>query len=270
MIVVQKSQTFFYFITKKNDLSNKKPLPYVIITMRMNSLRSLVSLVAFAFALGLLAQERKVQNRPYIDERRFHYGFLLGLHMQDIEIENNGYIDPETGEQWYAEIDNYSPGFTVGVLGELRLNRYLSLRTSPTIHFGQKHAVYHEQVSGADSTQVFKSTYISVPVDLKFAAPRYNNFRPYLVAGLNPMVDLTARKHDALRLKPFDLYLEVGMGCDIYLPFFKLNPEIKFCFGLLDIIHKDRSDLIDTTLLKYTKGVNSGHANMIVLTFNFE
>jgi hypothetical protein len=232
--------------------------------------RSIFSLVLIVLATNLFAQERKVQNRPYIDERKFHYGFLLGLHIQDIELENNGYIDPQTGEQWYAEIDNYGPGFTVGVLGDLRLNKYLSLRLSPTIHFGQKHAVYHEQKSGADSTQVFKSTYISVPIDLKFAAPRYNNFRPYLIAGVNPMVDLTARKHDALRLKPFDLYLEVGMGCDIYLPFFKLNPEIKFCFGLLDIIQKNRSDLIDNTLMKFTKAVNGGHSNMIVFTLNFE
>lgn len=238
--------------------------------MRTNTLRSILSLLTFVFALALMAQEPKVQNRPYIDQRRFHYGFLLGLHMQDLEIENNGYIDPDTGEQWYAEINNYSPGFTVGVLGELRLNKHFSLRLSPSIHFGQKHTVYHEQRSGSDSTQVFKSTYISVPIDVKFSAPRYNNFRPYLIAGIDPMVDLTARKHDALRLKPFDLYLEIGMGCDIYLPFFKLIPEIKFCFGLLDIIHKNRSDLIDNTLQKYTNSVNGGRSNMIVLTFNFE
>ncbi len=253
-----------------SDLSNKTLFAIVIMMMRTNILRYFVSLVVFAFSLSLAAQEPKVQNRPYIDQRKFHYGFLLGLHMQDIELENNGFIDPETGEQWYAEINNYSPGFTVGVLGDLRLNKYFSLRLLPSIHFGQKHAVYHEQRSGADSTQVFKSTYISVPIDVKFSAPRYNNFRPYLIAGINPMIDLTARKHDALRLKPFDLYLEVGFGCDLYLPFFKLVPEIKFCFGLLNIINKDRSDLIDNTLMKYTNSVNGGRSNMIVLTFNFE
>ncbi len=253
-----------------SDLSNKTLFAIVIMMMRTNILRYFVSLAIFAFSLSLAAQEPKVQNRPYIDQRKFHYGFLLGLHMQDIELENNGFIDPETGEQWYAEINNYSPGFTVGVLGDLRLNKYFSLRLLPSIHFGQKHAVYHEQRSGADSTQVFKSTYISVPIDVKFSAPRYNNFRPYLIAGINPMVDLTARKHDALRLKPFDLYLEVGFGCDLYLPFFKLVPEIKFCFGLLNIINKDRSDLIDNTLMKYTNSVNGGRSNMIVLTFNFE
>ena len=59
------------------------------------------------------AQERKVQHRPYIDQRRFHYGFLFGVHVQDLELQNNGYIDPESGEQWYADVDNYGPGFSV-------------------------------------------------------------------------------------------------------------------------------------------------------------
>ena len=251
-------------------MCNNSTVCYVIISMRTYIFRSVVLLALFALAVSVMAQERRVQNRPYIDQRKFHYGFLLGLHMQDIEFENNGYIDPETGEQWYAEINNFSPGFTVGVLGALRLNKYFELHLSPTIHFGQKHAVYHEQRTGADSTQVFKSTYISVPIDVKFAAPRYNNFRPYLIAGINPMVDLTTRKHDALRPKPFDLYLEIGFGCDLYLRYFKLIPELKFCFGLLDIIQKNRSDLIDGTLWKYTKSINGGHSRMIVLTFNFE
>ena len=99
---------------------------------------------------------------------------------------------------------------------------------------------------------------------------RYNNFRPYFIAGFNPTIDLTARKHGALRVKPFDCYIEVGMGCDIYLPYFKLNPELKFCFGLMDILQKDRSDLIDNTLHKFTQSLDGAHSKMIVLTFYFE
>lgn len=221
-------------------------------------------------ALAASSQTRKLQHRPYLDQRKLHYGFLIGFQIQDMELRNNGYIDPETGEQWYADVDNYNPGFSVGVLGELRLNNHLSLRLSPTMHFGQKHVVFHEQNSGRDSTQNVKSTYISVPVDLKFAAPRYNNFRPYLIAGVDPMIDLTTRKHSALLMKPMDCYLEVGMGCDIYLPFFKLNPELKFCFGLADILKKERTDLIDGTLAKFTRGLDSAHSKMIVLTLYFE
>ena len=231
---------------------------------------TLCLLLGLCCAIGADAQKRKVMNRPYLDQRKLHYGFLIGMHIQDVELQNNGFIDPETGEQWYADIDNYNPGFSVGVLGELRLNQYLALRLAPTMHFGQKHVLFHEQGSGRDTTQNLKSTYISVPLDLKFAAPRYNNFRPYLIAGVNLMVDLTTKKHAALMLKPFDCYLEVGMGCDIYLPFFKLNPELKFCFGLADILKKNRKDLIDSSLLKYTKSLDGASSKLIVLTVYFE
>ncbi len=75
--------------------------------------RILAVLLCLLSAYGMMAQERKLQHRPYIDQRRFHYGFLFGVHMQDLELKNNGYVDPETGEQWYADVDNYSPGFSV-------------------------------------------------------------------------------------------------------------------------------------------------------------
>ncbi len=232
--------------------------------------RLLTAILGCMLMVSGVAQERKLQNRPYIDQRRFHYGFLFGLHMQDLELKNNGYIDPESGEQWYADVDNYGPGFSVGVLGEMRLNSYLALRLVPTMHFGQKHVSFHEQASGKDSTQNIKSTYISVPVDLKIAAPRYNNYRPYFIVGVNPMIDLTTKKQKALLMKPFDCYLEVGMGCDFYLPFFKLIPELKFCFGLSDILQKNRNDLIDGSLRKFTNSLDGASSKMIVLTLYFE
>lgn len=227
-------------------------------------------LLALLPATMLYAQPRKVQHRPYLDQRRLHYGFLFGFHIQDLELRNNGHIDPETGEQWYSDVDNYNPGFSVGVLGELRLTSHLALRVSPTMHFGQKHVLFHEQVTGRDTTQNLKSSIISVPIDLKMAAPRYNNFRPYFIAGVAPQVDLTTHKHRALMMKPFDCCLEVGMGCDIYMPYFKLIPELKFCFGLADILKKKRTDLIDGTLMKFTDGLDSAHSKMIVLTLYFE
>ncbi|MBQ9285007.1 MAG: PorT family protein [Bacteroidaceae bacterium] len=231
---------------------------------------AVIILISLAAASRLLSQELRIQNRPYLDQRFLHYGFFVGLNMMDLEFKNNGYVDPASGEQWYTDVDNFQPGFTVGVLGELRLSKYLGLRIQPTIYFGQKHLLMHEQVSGRDTTQNLKSTYISVPVLLKVAAPRYNNFRPYVVAGAAPSVDLTTRKHNAILTDRFDCFLELGMGCDIYLPFFKLIPELRFSFGLRDIIVHDRSDLIDESLLKFTKGIDRGPAKMVSLVFYFE
>lgn len=219
------------------------------------------------------AQERKVQNRPYIDMRRWHYGFLFGVHVQDLEFANNGYVhtsDEGVAESWWTDVAAYNPGFSVGVLGELRLTERLAVRFVPTMHFGDKMVYFREQMSGAVEKQNIKSTYMAVPVDVKYAAQRFNNYRPYVMAGVSPMLDLTVKKQKALLTRRMDLALELGFGCDFYLPFFKLIPELKFCFGLTDLLVKDRSDLIDKNLLKYTQSLDGAASRMMVLTLYFE
>ena len=221
------------------------------------------------FPLVLSAQERKVQNRPYIDFRRLHYGFFFGLHNQDLELANNGFV-AANGEQWFADVAAYNPGFSVGVLADLRINNHLALRLIPSLHFGEKQVVFRELNSGNKERQQIKSTYMSCPLDLKFSAERFNNYRPYIMAGVNPMLDLTVKKQRPLLVKSFDFMVEFGLGCDFYLPFFKLIPELKFCFSLLDVLEKNRNDLLDENLLKFTQSVDKAVAKMIVLSFYFE
>jgi hypothetical protein len=120
-------------------------------------------------------------------------------------------------------------------------------------------------------TQDMKNTYISVPVDLKFSAERFNNYRPYVMAGVNPMVNLAGKDQDYLQLKRYDLMLEVGMGCDFYLPFFKLIPELKFCYGLANTLDKSHTnELTDVNKRMFSQSVTSARTKMIVLTLYFE
>ena len=219
--------------------------------------------------LCAVAQERKVQNKPYIDFRRLHYGFFIGVHAQDMEFVNNGFVT-ENGETWYADIADYNPGFSVGVLANLRLNTYMSLRAIPTMHFGQNIVRFREQQSGETSKQSVKTTYIAIPVHVKFAAERFNNYRPYVTAGVSPMWNLTVKKQQQLLLKKFDFMIEVGFGCDFYLPFFKLIPELKFSFSPLNMLKKERPDLLDANYMKFTQSVDKVTSKMVTLSLYFE
>lgn len=229
----------------------------------------LLLLSTLCIAIGTSAQTRKVQNRPYIDQRLWHYGFLVGMHVQDYKIVSNGHVT-EDGQVWFADVPEYSPGFSVGVLGELYLNKYMSLRFVPTLSFGDKRVVWHEQETGERESQQVRSAYLGVPIDLKVAAERFNNYRPYVMVGISPTMDLSVKKARPLLVKPFDCFIEVGVGCDIYLPFFKLIPELKFCFGLANIIDKKRTDLTDNSLMKFTESIDKVKSRMIALTFYFE
>ena len=227
--------------------------------------------------------DRKVQNKPYIDLRPLHFGILVGLNLQDIEFENTGpqTIINDDGTQHeeliLCDADKWSPGFTVGVLSELRLSENFSLRFTPQMHFGAKHLTFlnmkqrDEEGNPFRQTQDMKNTYVSLPLDLKFAAPRWNNHRPYIMAGLNPTMNLTSGEQDMVRIKRFNTMAEIGLGCDFYLPFFKLIPELKFCFGLGDVLDKNhKNELRDENLKAYAGSVSSAQSKMIVLTFYFE
>lgn len=229
------------------------------------------------------AQERTAQNKPYIDLRPLHFGILVGMHLQDIEMENVGpqTVTAEDGtvteQTILCDADNWNPGFSVGVTAEARISANLSARLTPTMHFGAKHLSFvnlsrlDENGRPTTSTQDLKNTYISIPLDIKFSAPRFNNHRPYIMAGINQMINLTGKAQDNIRLKRYDTFVEVGLGCDFYLPFFKLIPELKFCYSLTNAIDKDHvSELKDASMRAYANSVRAGHSKMFVLTFYFE
>lgn len=232
---------------------------------------------------GVAQQDRHVQHKPYIDLRPLHFGILVGMHLQDVEFNNVGphQMPEEDGtmkEQYIlCDADKWTAGFSVGVLGELRLHENFSLRVTPTMHFGAKHLTFINMLKKDETgaylreTQDMKNTYVSLPIDIKFAAPRWNNHRPYIMAGINPMINLTGGDQDLLRLKRMNTMVEIGLGCDFYLPFFKLIPELKFCFGLGDALDKNHvNELRDANMRAYAGSVDSAKSKMFVLTFYFE
>ena len=250
--------------------------------MHMKRLTTII-LVCLCWLTAMAQQDRQVQHKPYIDLRPMHFGILVGMHLQDLEFDQTGpfQMEDENGvmQSHYimCDADRWAAGFSVGVLGELRLTNNFSLRVTPTMHFGAKHLTLLNMKEKDETgqlikkTQDMKNTYVSLPIDLKFAAPRWNNMRPYVMAGINPMINLTGGDQDMIRIKRFSTMAEVGLGCDFYLPFFKLIPELKFCFGLSDVLDKNHvNELRDANLRAYAGSVSGAQSKMIVLTFYFE
>lgn len=233
-----------------------------------------VIFVALAVALGSLAGyarlNDKILNRPYADLRRWHLGFSIGVHTEDLKFTHNG-IATEDGQTWYMEQPSFSPGFCVNGLFDLRLNNYFNVRVSPGMYFGNRD-VTMRNLSGYEQERVnLKSTLVVVPVDVKFSAMRLHNVRPYVTAGVMPAFDVSKKRREPLQLKSGDMYLTVGFGLDTYLPYFKFIPEIKFCFGMKDVLQHDRPDLADDPgMLKYTNALKKATSQMVVLTFYFE
>ena len=219
-----------------------------------------------------------ILNRPYADVKMLHFGFSVGMNFQNLALTNNGFVTDD-GESWFADVSAHSPGFSVNVLADLRLHEHFNLRISPGLYFGNKVVRYLNHYGNPDwadqsrykQSQNIKSTYIVVPIDVKMSAKRYHNMRPYFTSGVMFAHDLAKDHSEQVRLKNSDMMLTVGMGCDFYMHFFKLCPEVKFCFGLKDLLEKNRPDLEDNPeVYRFTQSLNKITSNMVVVTFFFE
>ena len=248
--------------------------------MNQKKLRHILCLMVLLLGCaGVYAQDNDmILNRPYADTKKLHLGFSVGMNFQNLAITNNGFITND-GDEWYADVSAHSPGFSVNVLGDFRIAEHFNLRLSPGLYFGNKvvrflnHRCNPAVVDQSlyKQSQNIKTTYIVVPLDLKMSAKRYHNMRPYFTGGVMYTHNLAKDHSDQLKLKDADVMLTVGMGCDFYMPFFKLCPEVKFCFGLNNLLDRNRPDLEENPeKMRFTQSVNKIKSDMVVVTFYFE
>lgn len=246
-------------------------------------MKKLVIIICTAFSLTVAAQQRKVENRPYTDLRPFHFGVVIGTHLQDMELVNRGpqivELDDGTTVEKLISVDQdrWDAGFNVGVVGELRINTNLQFRITPQMYFGTRHLTFinHTDVDASGhpimERQEMRTAYISSACELIVAPPRFNNHRPYLMLGINPMLNLSGNETDIIKLKRFDTFAEIGVGCDFYLPFFKLRPELKFIYSLTNSMDLDHvNELRDKNMRMYANAAKDIRSKMIVLSFYFE
>ena len=224
----------------------------------------LIVLITLATCLPLMAQRQGVKNIPYIDQRRVHYGFLLGINMSDVTFEHTG------ANAWGAECAALNPAFCVGLMGDVALTEHINVRCSPTLHFMSRDVTFRNFETGENRTQILKTNYLELPVSLKVATHRVNNYRPYMLMGAQVDYDLAHEKEQPIVFGRMDFGVHVALGCDLYLPYFKFCPELRFNMGLLDMLDHKRKDLKDDTLRPYTDALSRARNKSISLVFFFE
>ncbi len=219
-------------------------------------------------SLQSFSQRSKVLNTPKYDLDVVHFGFTIGLNSMDFDIYNHKHIN--TFDSIYAVNNIRQAGFSLGIVSSLRLMPYLDLRFLPGISFGQRNVEYLVRNDDAfyKKTMKIESTFLEFPVLLKYKAKRVNNYRPYLIGGLDYRIDLAARKKIKDEQKPMlllerhDVYYELGFGIDYYLPYFKFSTEIKYAVGLQNVLRGDATE--------FSRAIEKMVSNMLVISFHFE
>ena len=227
------------------------------------------------FIIGSMSTYAQMNN-PYVDDKIVHFGFSLGLNFMGYNVTDIN--TPIDGEIYHARVSSLTPGCSVGFVTDLRLSRHLNLRFTPTLHFGEKTITYKtesgkpvEGILGNNDKVSVLALPIDIPLYLKWSAEREKNYRPYLIAGGGAHYDFGGDKEKPIYTKKWDFFVAFGLGCDLYMSWFKFCPEIRYQIGFNNVLTPvtDRPQLAVQNAF-YTNALQRLTNQMITLTFNFE
>ena len=226
-------------------------------------------LVLLFNADSLFAQKQKILNLPKYDRQRFHFGFILGINKTDFVIDRVASFS--LIDSLYTVESKGTSGFNLQIVTNMRMGEHFDLRFLPGLAFASRNLIYTFEKGRPLSNVVTKkveSTFVELPLDVKFKSARLNNFRAYVLGGVKYSIDMVsqakvkAKDKEYVKLQRNDYGYEIGVGCDFYLPMFKLSPEIKMYNGLRNLLVKD--DLV------YSKSLDGLFSKMFTLSLTFE
>lgn len=281
------------------------PLHY----FKQQFMKRVVQIVLVFFIATFLVTEAKAQYRQKVyflqnyNNAPYHFGFLLGMPIMDysLHLKENYQNEHHAGDQFPASygfsedklkeyqivnVESHTTvGFSVGVIGDIRLSDYFNFRFSPTLSLSSKFVKYNTLLYDyagqplTDSLYRVEShdqlaTFLEFPFHIKYRSKRYNNIGAYLIAGVNPKVHLgnfykipqDKNRPMVLQTNRGDVAVEIGAGFDIYNQWFKMGVELKFSYGLINVLKDDVliNDFVFNTPLKEVRN------KQLQLCFTFE
>ncbi|MDP4147889.1 MAG: outer membrane beta-barrel protein [Bacteroidota bacterium] len=243
--------------------------PFALKRHRALSVLLLCSSISFSETVS--AQLRDYLNLPDHDTKPYYLGIgfmytsshlQVSAHPKFLQSDSVLYVNPLN-----------SGGFGVSGMFTFRMNSHLELRFAfPEFIFSSNSIAYNVKYppSGEQTlaTKQIQSLLLGFPLQAKFLSDRINNFRVYMLGGINYRYDLAsnsaARKAENLvKLAPSDLSVEAGVGFQFFFPVFILTPELKFSEGIKNIHSRDPN-------LQYSNVIDKIKSRMIVFSIIFE
>ena len=191
-----------------------------------------------------LFSREKVLNNENFDKPRLSYGYYLGFNVYDYNID---YTSDVNDVQVLK-----STGLNVGLVGNIRINDYIDIRLEPGLVISRRELNFSNTFFNGisyeekDLIREIQSTFVHIPLLVKFSTKRINNIKPFIVGGVSTGLNLSSQENNPddnsknnFRVTKNNLYYELGIGIDLYLTWFKFTPSIRGVFSMQDELVND-------------------------------
>lgn len=209
-----------------------------------------------------------IVNLENFQKQRLYFGFYLGFNSYDFKVDYKTVSEDILIKK--------STGFNVGLVTDVKLHEYVSLRFEPGLYYTKRDLFYPTSYfsstpTTSDKLREVNSTYIHFPLLLKFLSLRTGNIRPYILGGVSATLNLSSNSKSAddnleqrFRVKPWTKNYELGLGIDFFSEYFIFSPSIRGVFGLNDELIRDKDP--DSP---WTSNIESLKTRAVFINFTF-
>ncbi len=171
------------------------------------------------------------------DDRDIHYGFFFALPVTRFSVRHSpAFMQQDSAYRIYSPNKG---SFRVGFVVNAKLNERFDLRLTPSVSLFSRE-VHYDYPNSASRIERRESTWVDLPLLLKYKSERRNNSRMYLLAGGMFSVESNVRRKENIGVSrlstgTMDFAVEYGLGFEQFFEYFKLAPELRFSHGLVNL-----------------------------------
>jgi len=202
--------------------------------------------LALVINYGSFAQNKASENLADYDNQWIHYGFQIGLHQSKYRIQYADVYTSSTLDTLHSVIPGSLPGWKVGFVSNMRLLQYLDFRALVIVGF-YEHDLTYRFTDGREIRELKDATLVEIPLLLKYKSARRGNVAMYAVGGINTAFEAAGKGDEFdveqnIELRNWNFSIDAGIGFDLYYPLFKFSPEIRYTWGLRNMLTPESSD----------------------------
>ena len=200
----------------------------------------LVSLICFLQMPGIGQANRENQNFFDFQGKAYYFGLTFGYNNSNFQLlQSKKFI---LNDSFNVTEGLGGPGLNVSIIGNMKLGEYFDFRFLPGFSFVGRRILYIDAFDELEKVEQIESVLIQIPLHVRFKSDPFHDKRLFVLAGAKYTYDVASRDvrpeqaKRIIRISPHDFSLEIGAGCQFFLPFFIFSPEIKFSQGIGNIL----------------------------------
>lgn len=207
---------------------------------------------------------RDNHNFRDFNRKSYYFGINIGFNNSGYKLQQSRFFinnDSVRVTEGQSEI-----GVNMHMITNLKMGEYFDFRFLPGFSFAQRGFEFTSVADSRVLERKIESVFFELPFHLRFKSDPYKDKRMFVVAGLKYSYDVQTNsksRKSLIKIAPHDFQYEVGVGMQIFYPYFIFSPEIKFSRGIGNILIYDRAQ-------NEARILENVVSQIFTLSFNFE